>query len=59
VTRNNDVLIVGAGPSGLLGPVELVRHGVDAQLVERDARPHREAHATAIQPGTLEILTAT
>jgi len=29
---------------------------VEARLIERDARPHREARATAIQPGTLEIL---
>lgn len=53
---HNDVLIVGAGPSGLFAAAELARHGVAARLVEREARPHREARATAIQPGTLEIL---
>jgi 6-methylpretetramide 4-monooxygenase / 4-hydroxy-6-methylpretetramide 12a-monooxygenase len=52
----NDVLIIGAGPSGLFAASELARHGVDARLVERDVRPHHQAHATAIQPGTLEIL---
>jgi len=52
----DDVLIIGAGPSGLFVAAELARHGVEARLVERDARPHREARATAIQPGTLEIL---
>jgi 6-methylpretetramide 4-monooxygenase / 4-hydroxy-6-methylpretetramide 12a-monooxygenase len=52
----NDVLIIGAGPSGLFAAAELARHGVQARLVERDTRPHREARATAIQPGTLEIL---
>jgi 2-polyprenyl-6-methoxyphenol hydroxylase-like FAD-dependent oxidoreductase len=50
------VLIVGAGPSGLFAAAELARHGVHARLIERDVRPHREARATAIQPGTLEIL---
>jgi 2-polyprenyl-6-methoxyphenol hydroxylase-like FAD-dependent oxidoreductase len=52
----NDVLIIGAGPSGLFAAAELARHGVAARLIERDTRPHREARATAIQPGTLEIL---
>jgi 2-polyprenyl-6-methoxyphenol hydroxylase-like FAD-dependent oxidoreductase len=51
----NEVLIVGAGPSGLFAAWELARHGVAARLVERDLKPHREARATAIQPGTLEI----
>jgi 2-polyprenyl-6-methoxyphenol hydroxylase-like FAD-dependent oxidoreductase len=52
----NDVLIIGAGPSGLFAAAELARHGVEARLVERDLQPHREARATSIQPGTLEIL---
>jgi 2-polyprenyl-6-methoxyphenol hydroxylase-like FAD-dependent oxidoreductase len=55
MTRH-DVLIIGAGPSGLFAAAELARHGVKARLIERDTRPHREARATAIQPGTLEIL---
>jgi 2-polyprenyl-6-methoxyphenol hydroxylase-like FAD-dependent oxidoreductase len=29
---------------------------VEVRLIEQQARPHREARATAIQPGTLEIL---
>jgi 2-polyprenyl-6-methoxyphenol hydroxylase-like FAD-dependent oxidoreductase len=49
-------LIIGAGPSGLFVAAELARHGVEARLIEREVRPHREARATAIQPGTLEIL---
>jgi len=52
----NDILIIGAGPSGLFAAAELARHGVEARLIEREVRPHREARATAIQPGTLEIL---
>ena len=50
------VLVIGAGPSGLFAASELARHGVNARLVEREVRPHHEARATAIQPGTLEIL---
>ncbi len=52
----NDVLIIGAGPSGMFAAAELARHGVYARLVEQEIRPHHEARATAIQPGTLEIL---
>jgi 2-polyprenyl-6-methoxyphenol hydroxylase-like FAD-dependent oxidoreductase len=51
-----DVLVVGAGPSGLFSALELARHGVRARVVERDPHPHRQARATAIQPGTLELL---
>ena len=54
--NRNNVLIIGAGPSGLFAAAELARHGVEARLIEREVRPHREARATAIQPGTLEIL---
>src|SRR5918994_845416 len=52
----NEVLIIGAGPSGLFAASELARHGVDVRLVGRGVPPHHEARATAIQPGTLEIL---
>lgn len=55
---HDDVLIIGAGPSGLFCAAELARHGVRARLVERELQPHREARATAIQPGTLEILNS-
>src|SRR5882757_11149989 len=55
MTRN-DVLIIGAGPSGLFAAGELARHGVNVRLIEREVQPHRQARATTIQPGTLEIL---
>ena len=50
------VVVIGAGPSGLFAAAELARHGVPPLVVERQPVPHREARATALQPGTLEIL---
>jgi 6-methylpretetramide 4-monooxygenase / 4-hydroxy-6-methylpretetramide 12a-monooxygenase len=51
-----EVVVIGGGPSGLFAAAELARHGVPAGVVEREPVPHRQARATALQPGTLEIL---
>jgi 2-polyprenyl-6-methoxyphenol hydroxylase-like FAD-dependent oxidoreductase len=51
-----EVMVIGAGPSGLFAAAELARNGVSARIVERQPEPHRQARATALQPGTLEIL---
>jgi len=51
-----DVVIIGAGPSGLFAAGELARHGVRARLLEHDRQPHRQSRATAIQPALLETL---
>jgi 2-polyprenyl-6-methoxyphenol hydroxylase-like FAD-dependent oxidoreductase len=50
------VLVVGAGPSGLFAALQLARLGVPARVIEREPHPARQARATALQPGTLEIL---
>ena len=55
MTRN-DVLISGAGPSGLFAAAEFARHGIEVRLIEREMQAHHEARATAVQPGTLELL---
>jgi p-hydroxybenzoate 3-monooxygenase len=52
------VVIVGAGPSGLLLSRLLQRHGVDSIVLERRARRHVEARIRAglLECGTVELL---
>lgn len=50
-----EVLIIGAGPSGLFAACELARHGVQARLIEQESGPHQQSRATGIQPSTLEV----
>ncbi|MBN9420668.1 MAG: FAD-dependent monooxygenase [Candidatus Eremiobacteraeota bacterium] len=52
-----DVIIVGAGPSGLFLGIELARQGVKARILEQASQHHGQARGTALQPGTLEMLS--
>lgn len=54
-TRQTDVLIVGAGPSGLMAAVTLARLGVDALIADGKHEPTRESRALAVQARSLEI----
>src|SRR5438093_4122234 len=50
------VLIVGAGPVGLVTSLLLSRLGVSSLVVERREGPHRAPQAHVVNPRTLEIL---
>lgn len=50
-----DVLIVGAGPTGLMLANQLARHGVDAVIIDRHGGPARETRALGVQARTMEI----
>ncbi len=50
-----DVLVVGAGPSGLMLGVCLARLGVDAIVVDGKAGPTRESRALGVQARSLEV----
>ena len=52
----HEILVIGAGPAGLLAAGELARYGVVPRIVERRLVPHHQARATAIQPAGLELL---
>jgi len=51
-----DVLVVGAGPTGLTLAAELAAVGVRCRLVDRGLDRVHESRALAIQPRTLEVL---
>ena len=53
--RGPDVLIAGAGPSGLFLALTLARQGASVRLVDRHAGPSVESRAMGVQARTLEF----
>ncbi|NEB38713.1 NAD(P)-binding protein [Streptomyces sp. SID14515] len=51
-----DVLIVGAGPTGLVLACDLARRGVAVRIVDRSPAPPRTSRAKGPNPRSLEIL---
>lgn len=51
-----DVLIAGAGPTGLALAVDLARRGISARLVEQSDRLFPGSRGKGLQPRTLEVL---
>ena len=52
---DTDVLVVGAGPTGLMLANQLVRRGVRVLIVDRHAGPSLQTRALGVQARTLEI----
>jgi 2-polyprenyl-6-methoxyphenol hydroxylase-like FAD-dependent oxidoreductase len=50
-----DVLIVGAGPTGMALAIELERRGVDHRLVEKNDSTASSSRALGINPRTLQV----
>lgn len=55
-TRTPDVLVVGAGPVGLVAAAELTRHGAVVRIVDRLSEPTDESRAIAVHARSLDML---
>jgi 2-polyprenyl-6-methoxyphenol hydroxylase-like FAD-dependent oxidoreductase len=51
-----EILIVGAGPTGLTLACELLRQGAACRIVEQAPRPTERSRAIGVSPRSLEIL---
>ena len=51
-----EVLVVGAGPVGLIAALFLQQHGVRVEVIDMEQRTTQHSYALAIHPRTLRIL---
>src|ERR1700722_3396935 len=54
-SHDTDVLIVGAGPTGLVLGLWLTRLGVRVRIIDKSAEPGTTSRALAVQARTLEL----
>ncbi|KAI1498703.1 FAD binding domain-containing protein [Biscogniauxia marginata] len=55
-TKETDILIVGAGPTGLALALELAAQQVSFRIIDKAARRSPHSRAIVVQPRTLEVL---
>jgi 2-polyprenyl-6-methoxyphenol hydroxylase-like FAD-dependent oxidoreductase len=57
-TGGPSVLVVGAGPTGLVLASELIRRGVACELIDERPGPQAWDRATVVHPASLEVFEA-
>ncbi|MFG2994461.1 monooxygenase [Streptomyces sp. NPDC048257] len=53
---DTDVIVVGAGPTGLLLACELALAGVRTRVIERRTEPQQDSRALTLHPRSLELM---
>jgi 2-polyprenyl-6-methoxyphenol hydroxylase-like FAD-dependent oxidoreductase len=53
--ERSDILIIGAGPTGLVLALWLAKHGIKARIIDKTAEPGTTSRALAVQARTLEL----
>src|ERR1700693_93012 len=53
--QHTKVLIVGAGPSGLMMAAQLLRYGIQPLIIDNKQGPTSHSNALAVQARSLEI----
>ena len=56
IKSETDVLILGAGPTGMTAALALERAGVNATIVDKRVETHQYSQAAILWPRTLEVL---
>ena len=54
--ERTEVLVVGAGPVGLLTAILLAEDGVEVRIIDREERTTSRSYACALHPRTLKLL---
>jgi 2-polyprenyl-6-methoxyphenol hydroxylase-like FAD-dependent oxidoreductase len=55
LSQDTDVLVVGAGPTGLMLASQLARRGLKPLIIDRHSGPAQQTRAMAVQARTMEI----
>ena len=56
--RQTDVLVVGAGPTGLMAALTLAEAGLAVEIVDEEWRPAGHSYALALHPRSLRLLAS-